>query len=61
MQEQNSFTKATNSVKKLEKDDSLPNVMMKKERNYQGMFEYRTEDESHIVKHLIYGKLFKHF
>lgn len=50
---------APNSVnpaaKSLKSDASLPNVVMKKERNYQGMFEYRNEDEPLIVKHLIYG------
>lgn len=55
--EQNVTTVAKlGAAKKSEKDSTLPNVMMKKERNYQGMFEYRIEDEQLIIKHLIYGK-----
>ncbi|PSN35591.1 Unconventional myosin-Va [Blattella germanica] len=34
---------------------NLP-VVRKKERDYMGMFDYRKEDESIIVKHLIYEK-----
>ncbi|CAG2067042.1 unnamed protein product, partial [Timema podura] len=33
---------------------NLP-MVKKKEREYQGMFEYRKEDEQIIVRHLIHG------
>lgn len=58
MQEQsaNATAKSSEITKKSEDANSLPSVMMKKERNYQGMFEYRSEDEPLIVKHLIYGQ-----
>jgi hypothetical protein len=32
--------------------------VVRKERDYMGMFEYRKEDEQIIVKHLIYGMSF---
>lgn len=38
------------------RDSVAPNVVMKKERNYQGMFEYRREDEQIIIRNLIIGK-----
>lgn len=58
VQEQNTTTTVAKlgMTQKSQKDSTLPNVMMKKERNYQGMFEYRIEDEPLIIKHLIYGK-----
>ncbi|KAL0276825.1 UNVERIFIED_CONTAM: hypothetical protein PYX00_004309 [Menopon gallinae] len=54
LQDQAAAPNSMNPAKSLKPDASLPNVMMKKERNYQGMFEYRNEDEPFIVKHLIY-------
>ncbi|EEB10549.1 myosin-5A, putative [Pediculus humanus corporis] len=53
-QDQNAISKPDNKKYKVtdEGNNTLPNVMMKKERNYQGMFEYRSEDEALIVKHL---------
>lgn len=41
------------------RESTAPSVVMKKDRNYQGMFEYRIEDETIIIRNLIFGKHLK--
>ena len=37
-------------------DENMPAVKHYRERDYTGMFEYRKEEEPHLVRNLIIGQ-----
>lgn len=41
-------------------ESSMP-AIRKKERDYEGMFEFRKEDINVIIRHLIIGKISRHY
>lgn len=50
--------KETTAVQEtVERTTAAPSVVMKKERSYRGMFEYRREDERVIIQNLIIGMI----